>query len=141
MNGCILHLYSLPSNYPCVPPVFEIESNQSGSFTFSEADELFEHLMGVAITRLGGTMLYELITLSQDHMQHLLVKKQATPTQVATETTFDTKEEKVDEELIIEKQEKDEILERDHYHPRMFVTISKIVSQLSSNVQITRVSQ
>lgn len=67
---------SLPPNYPSVPPVIEIESNESGSFTFTDSDELYDILMQAAISRVGGIMVYDLVTLAQEHMPLLIARKQ-----------------------------------------------------------------
>ena len=62
------HTRSLPPNYPCVPPVFEIEANQSGSFSYRDADELFDLLMVESINQVGGMMVFDLVTIAQDYM-------------------------------------------------------------------------
>lgn len=61
-------MLSLPDNYPCVPPVFEIEANQSGSFDYRDADDLFESLMEESLKRVGGMMVFDLVTFAQEHM-------------------------------------------------------------------------
>ena len=61
-------ILSFPGNYPCVPPVFEIEANQSGSFNYRDADELFDLLMLEALKRVGEMMVFDLISLAQEHM-------------------------------------------------------------------------
>ena len=64
----LLPTHSLPPNYPCVPPVFEIEANKSGSFSYRDADELFDLLMTESINLVGGMMVFDLITITQDYM-------------------------------------------------------------------------
>ena len=59
---------SLPPNYPCVPPVFEIEANKSGSFSYQDADDLFDLLMMESYKRVGGMMVFDLVTIAQDYM-------------------------------------------------------------------------
>ena len=59
---------SLPPNYPCVPPVFEIEANKSGSFSYRDADDLFDLLMMESFKRVGGMMIFDLVTIAQDYM-------------------------------------------------------------------------
>lgn len=142
-------LCSLPPNYPCVPPVFEIETNRSGSFTFSEADNLFDQLMQTAMSRLGSTMIYDLITMSQDYMQEIIKKKKETLSSqeikedkiIRTET--ETTETKTETIVTGTGAEQTEVIIRecDYYRPKQFVgSISDIISKLPSNVQITRVS-
>lgn len=65
--------HSLPPNYPCVPPVFEIEANQSGSFSYLDADELFDLLMAESINRIGGMMVFDLVTITQEFMPGVCV--------------------------------------------------------------------
>ena len=145
---CVFILCSLPSNYPCVPPVFEIETNKSGSFTFSEADNLFDQLMQTAITRLGGTMIYDLIIMSQDYMQEIIKKKKETLSsqEIREDRTIRTETEttETETETIVTGTgaEKTEVIikECDYYRPKQFVgSISDIINKLPSNVQITRV--
>ena len=59
---------SLPASYPCVPPVFEIEANASGSFNYSDADDLFDLLMKESLNRVGDMMVFDLVTIAQDYM-------------------------------------------------------------------------
>lgn len=66
----------MPPNYPGVPPVFEIEANRSGTFTFTDSDELFDTLTKEAINRVGGTMLYDLITIAQEQLVQILDKRE-----------------------------------------------------------------
>lgn len=54
--------------------MLEIEGNQAGSFTFADADKLFDTLMKEAINRLGGIMIFDLITLSQEQLTNALDK-------------------------------------------------------------------
>ena len=60
--------FSFPGNYPCVPPVFEIEANQAGSFNYRDADDLFDLLMTESLKRVGEMMVFDLITITQEHM-------------------------------------------------------------------------
>ena len=60
--------HSLPPNYPCVPLVFEIEANRSGSFNYHDADDLFDLLMTECINRVGGMMVFDLVTIAQDYL-------------------------------------------------------------------------
>ncbi len=62
------HFCSLPANYPAVPPVFEIETNQSGSFNYHDADDLFDLLMKESLNQLGEIMIFNLINTAQEHM-------------------------------------------------------------------------
>lgn len=59
---------SFPPNYPSVPPVFEIEANKSGSFTYRDADALFDLMMVESLKRVGEMMVFDLITMAQDHL-------------------------------------------------------------------------
>ena len=148
----IYHIFiscSLPPNYPCVPPVFEIETNKSGSFTFSEADNLYDQLMQTAITRLGSTMIYDLITMSQDYMQEIIKKKKEniSSQEIREDRTIRTETETTETEtktiVTGTGAEQNEVIikEYDYYRPKQFVgSISDIISRLPSNVQITRVS-
>lgn len=68
-------LRSLPPNYPCVPPIFEIEANKSGSFSYRDADDLFHLLMMESFKRVGGMMVYDLVTMAQDYMPGRQVNK------------------------------------------------------------------
>ena len=70
----LLHPSSLPCNYPCVPPVFEIEANQSGSFSYRDADNLFELLMEESLKCVGQTVVFDLVSLTQDHMSGMRAK-------------------------------------------------------------------
>ena len=65
--------FSLPDNYPCVPPIFEIETNQLGSFNYRDADNLFDLLMEESLKRIGEMMVFDLITLTQEHMPGVCV--------------------------------------------------------------------
>jgi hypothetical protein len=67
--------FSLPPSYPCVPPVFEIEANSSGSFSYHDADDLFDLLMRESINRVGGMMIFDLVTIAQDYMPDLIERK------------------------------------------------------------------
>ena len=51
-----------------MPPVFEIEANRSGSFTYNDADDLFDLLMRESINRVGDMMIFDLVTIAQDYM-------------------------------------------------------------------------
>ena len=64
----LLIVCSFPNNYPCVPPVFEIEANQSGSFNYRDADDLFDLLMAESLKRVGEMMVFDLITFTQERM-------------------------------------------------------------------------
>ena len=61
-------LPSLPASYPCVPVVFEIEANTSGSFSYKDADDLFDLLMKESLNRVGAMMIFDLVTIAQDYM-------------------------------------------------------------------------
>ncbi len=65
---CDFTCFSFPDNYPCVPPIFEIEANQSGSFNYRDADDLFDLLMAESLKRVGEMMVFDLVTFAQDHM-------------------------------------------------------------------------
>ena len=159
---------SLPHNYPCVPPVLEIETNQSGSFTFADADNLFDQLMQTAITCLGSTMIYDLITQSQDLMPGLIQRKKE-ETQLRKDMEEERRKDielndalkskkkgfipdKLWSDLIAnsefeskeEEEQKEEgmsfVSSGKHYHPKLFVgSISNIIQKLPSSIQITRV--
>ena len=58
----------MPANYPSVPPILEIEANQSGSFTYRDADNLFDLLMEESLKRVGEMMVFDLVTIVQEHM-------------------------------------------------------------------------
>ena len=58
----------MPANYPSVPPILEIEANQSGSFTYRDADNLFDLLMEESLKRVGEMMVFDLVTIAQEHM-------------------------------------------------------------------------
>lgn len=160
--------FSLPHNYPCVPPVLEIETNQSGSFTFADADNLFDQLMQTAITRLGSTMIYDLITQSQDLMPGLIQRKKE-ETQIRKDMEEERRKDielndalrskkkgfipdKLWSDLIAnsefetkEEEEQEEegmsfVSSGKHYHPKLFVgSISNIIQKLPSSIQITRI--
>lgn len=63
-----------PPNYPCEPPMFEIEieNNQSGSFSYTNADELYDRLMKESYKWIGQMMIYELLVTAQDYMRSML---------------------------------------------------------------------
>ena len=65
---CYNFSFSFPDNYPSVPPVFEIEANQSGSFTFRDADHLFDLFMVESLKRVGQMMVFDLVSLAQEHL-------------------------------------------------------------------------
>ena len=52
--------------------MFEIEANQSGSFSYTNADELYERLMKESYKWIGQMMIYELIVTAQDYMHSML---------------------------------------------------------------------
>jgi hypothetical protein len=142
--------FSLPPNYPCIPPIFEIESNQSGSFTFAEADELFDKLMQIAMATIGRTMVYDLITYAQDYMQELIKKKKdhllALSTVTAETVTTETKQPVTagnaykGSGMQTDEHHKEEVMEQEHYHPRMFVgSLADVICKMPPSVQIIRV--
>jgi hypothetical protein len=51
-----------------VPPILEIEANQSGSFSYRDADGLFERLMVESLNRVGEMMVFDLVTMAQEYM-------------------------------------------------------------------------
>ncbi len=53
--------------------MFEIEANRSGSFTYRDADELFDLLMAESINRIGGMMVFDLVTFAQEYMPGVCV--------------------------------------------------------------------
>ena len=63
---------SLPSCYPAVPPVFEIEANKSGTFTFSDADHLYQLLEEASLARIGSTAIFDLVSLAQEELAELV---------------------------------------------------------------------
>ena len=66
--SCCCCFLSLPANYPCVPPVLEIEASESGNFSYRDADDLYQLLMEESLKRIGGTMVFDLITFAQEYM-------------------------------------------------------------------------
>ena len=66
---------SLPSCYPAVPPVFEIETNKSGTFTFSDADRLYRLLEEMSLARIGSTAIFDLVSLAQEELAELVSRK------------------------------------------------------------------
>ena len=69
-------LCSLPPNYPCIPPVFEIETNQSQSLSYRDADQLYDLLMMEATNGLGKGVVFALVSAARDHVAELLEKRQ-----------------------------------------------------------------
>lgn len=61
---------SLPSEYPIIPPIFEIEGH--GSLSSAKADELYSLLMNEACSRLNSLMIYDLITIAQEFVQETI---------------------------------------------------------------------
>ena len=66
---------SLPSCYPAVPPVFEIEANKSGTFTFLDADHLYRLLEETSLARIGSTAIFDLVSLAQEELAELVSRK------------------------------------------------------------------
>ena len=56
-----------------MPPVFEIEANQSGSFTYRDADVLFDLLMEECLKRAGEMMMFDMISIAQEHLSCVCV--------------------------------------------------------------------
>lgn len=48
--------------------MFEIEANSSGSFSYHDADDLFDLLMRESINRVGAMMVFDLVSIAQDYM-------------------------------------------------------------------------
>jgi hypothetical protein len=67
--------FSLPASYPSVPPVFEIETNTSGSFNYRDADDLFDLLMRESVRRVGNIMIFDIVSIAQDYMPGLIETK------------------------------------------------------------------
>ena len=67
--------HSLPSCYPAVPPVFEIEANKSGTFTFSDADHLYQLLEEASLARIGSTVIFDLVSLAQEELAEQVSRK------------------------------------------------------------------
>lgn len=65
----------MPPNYPSVPPVFEIEANTSRTFSYSDADELYEQLMHEAMQRIGGTVVFDLVSIALDALPDLMKRR------------------------------------------------------------------
>ena len=63
---------SLPSQYPIIPPIFEIEGH--GSLSSAKADELYSILMKESSLRLNSLMIYDLITIAQEFAQETMTK-------------------------------------------------------------------
>ena len=68
-------VYSLPPNYPCIPPVFEIETNQSQSLSYHDADQLYDLLMTEATNGLGRGVVFALVSTARDFVAELLEKR------------------------------------------------------------------
>jgi hypothetical protein len=51
-----------------VPPILEIEANQSGSFSYRDADGLFDRLLVESLDRVGEMMVFDLVTMAQEYM-------------------------------------------------------------------------
>ena len=66
---------SLPPNYPCIPPVFEIETNQSQSLSYRDADQLYDLLMMEATNGLGKGVIFSLVSAARDFVAELLEKR------------------------------------------------------------------
>ena len=64
--------FSLPSQYPIIPPIFEIEGH--GSLSSAKADELYSVLMKEADSRLNSLMIYDLITIAQEFVEETMTK-------------------------------------------------------------------
>jgi hypothetical protein len=62
----------LPSQYPIIPPIFEIEGH--GSLSSAKADELYSVLMEEACSRLNTLMIYDLISVAQDFVEQTIAK-------------------------------------------------------------------
>ena len=62
---------SLSQDYPNVPPVFEIEANRSRSFTFSDADRVYDALMATSISSVGDMMIFSLVTVAKDTIRDI----------------------------------------------------------------------
>ena len=74
----MLILFSLPANYPSVPPVFELESSPSGVCSFSDADELYDTITTECFKRIGHAMIFDLVTIAQDFMTckfHIIINR------------------------------------------------------------------
>ena len=71
----IKFFFSLPPNYPCIPPVFEIETNQSQSLSYSDADKLYDLLMMEATDGLGRGVIFSLVSTARDFVAELLERK------------------------------------------------------------------
>ena len=66
---------SLPPNYPCIPPVFEIETNQSQSLSYRDADQLYDLLMMEATNGLGRGVIFGLVSSARDFVAELMEKR------------------------------------------------------------------
>ncbi|CAB4032451.1 kinase-like domain-containing, partial [Paramuricea clavata] len=64
--------FCLPSQYPVIPPIFEIEGH--GSLSSAKADKLYSLLMKEACSRLNSLMIYDLITIAQDFVQETMAE-------------------------------------------------------------------
>ena len=62
--------FCLPSQYPIIPPIFEIEGH--GCLSSGKADELYSVLMKEADSRLNTLMIYDLITVAQEFVQEIM---------------------------------------------------------------------
>lgn len=75
MTLSLRSLYSLPPNYPCIPPVFEIETNQSQSLSYCDADQLYDLLMTEATNGLGRGVIFGLVSTARDFVAELLERR------------------------------------------------------------------
>ena len=75
--SCAYNLFysSLPPNYPCIPPVFEIETNQSQSLSYCDADQLYDLLMMEATNGLGKGVIFGLVSTARDFVVELMEKR------------------------------------------------------------------
>ncbi|XP_028407695.1 uncharacterized protein LOC114530286 isoform X2 [Dendronephthya gigantea] len=62
--------FCLPSQYPVIPPIFEIEGH--GSLSSAKADKLYSLLMKEACSRLNTLMIYDLIAIAQEFVQETM---------------------------------------------------------------------
>ena len=65
----------MPPNYPCIPPVFEIETNQSQSLSYRDADQLYDQLMMEATNGLGRGVVFALVSTARDFVAELLERR------------------------------------------------------------------
>ena len=55
--------------------MFEIEANKSGTFTFSDADHLYQVLEETSLARIGTAMIFDLVYVAQEELVEKVSRK------------------------------------------------------------------